>query len=76
MSLAPLREQELAYSDPKSIYKPLKDTFMSKWFELLYDYILKCRGVNKCPLAYVARAQVSVKTHAADPATEYENVDQ
>ena len=32
--------------------------------------------MNKCPLAYVERAQVAVKPHATDPATEYENVDQ
>ena len=32
--------------------------------------------MNKCPLVYVAKAHVAVKPHAADPATEYENVDQ
>ena len=31
--------------------------------------------MSKFPLAYVARAQVAVKPHATDPATEYENVD-
>ena len=30
MCLAPLREQELTYSDPQAIYNPLKDTYMSK----------------------------------------------
>ena len=49
---------------------------MSKCLESLDDYLLKCREVNKSPLAYVARAQVVVKPHATDPATEYENVDQ
>ena len=49
---------------------------MSKWLELLYEYLLKLRGVNKYPLAYVARAQVAVKPYATDTATEYENVDQ
>ena len=49
---------------------------MSKCLESLYDYLLKCREVNKCPLEYVARAQVVVKPHATDPATEYKNVDQ
>ena len=44
---------------------------MSKWLELLYDYILKCRGVNKCPLTYVAISQVAVQPHAMDPATDY-----
>ena len=33
MSLAPLREQELACSDPQAIDKTLKDTPMSKWLE-------------------------------------------
>ena len=47
----------------------MKDTFLD-------DYLLKCRGLNKCPLAYVAIAQVAVKPHATDPATDYENVDQ
>ena len=32
--------------------------------------------MNKCPLAYVARAQVAVKPHAEDHSTEYEKVDQ
>ena len=32
--------------------------------------------MNKCPLAYISRSQVAVKPHAADPTTEYENVDQ
>ena len=49
---------------------------MSKWLESLDYYLLKCWGVNKCPLAYVARSQVVVKPHAIDPATKYENVDQ
>ena len=47
---------------------------MSKWLESLDDCLLKCRGVNKCPLAYVARSQVAVKTHVMDPATDYENI--
>ena len=76
MSLAPLQEQDLAYSEQRAIDKPLRDTSMSKWFESLDDYLLKCRGVNKCPLAYVARFQVEVKPHTMDPATNYENVDQ
>ena len=49
---------------------------MYKWIESLDDYLLKCRGVNKCPLAYVARSQVAVKPHAMDPAIDYENFDQ
>ena len=69
MSLALLQEQELAYSNPQAIYKLTKDTSMSKWLDSLDDYLLKCRGVNKCPLAYVARSQVAVKPHATDPAT-------
>ena len=32
--------------------------------------------MNKFPLEYVARAQVTVKPHATDPATDDENVDQ
>ena len=76
MSLVPLLEQEIVYSDPQAIYNPLNYTYMSKWIESLYDYLLKFRGVNKCPLAYVARAQVEVKPHAADPTTDYENVNQ
>ena len=47
---------------------------MSKWLESLYDYLLKCREVNKCPLAYVARSQVAVKPHEMNPATDYGNV--
>ena len=76
MSLAPLQEQELAYSKPRSIDKPLRDTSISKWLESLYDYLIKSRGVNKFPLAYVVRYQVAVKPHAMDPATDYENIDQ
>ena len=49
---------------------------MSKCLESLDDYLLKCRGVNKCPLAYVVRSQVAVKPHAMDPAIDYENIDQ
>ena len=67
LSLAPLREQELAYSEPQAIHNPLKE-----WIESLYDYLFKCWEVNKCPLEYVARAQVAVKPHATDPATDYE----
>ena len=48
---------------------------MSKWLESLYAYLLKCKGVNKRPLVYVARAQVAVKLHAIYPANYYENVD-
>ena len=55
MPLAPLQEQELAYSKPQAIYKRLRDTSMPKWLESLDDYLLKCWGVNKCSLAYVAR---------------------
>ena len=76
MSLAPLREQDLACIDPQSIDKPLRDTYISKWFESLDDYLLKFRGVNKCPLAYVARSHVAVKPHTTDPATYNGNVDQ
>ena len=47
---------------------------MSKWLESLYDYLLKCRGVNKCPLAYVVRYKVAVKLYAIDPAIDDENV--
>ena len=71
MSLAPLREQELAYSEPRAIDNPLRDTYMSNWLNSLYDYLLKCRGVNKFPLAYVTRSQVAVKPHAMDPAADY-----
>ena len=76
MSLAPLREQELSYSDNQAIDNLLKDISMSKWLESLYEYLLTCQGVHKCPLAYVARAQVAGKPHAKDPATDYGNVDQ
>ena len=48
---------------------------MIKWLDSLDDYLLKCRGVNKCPLAYVARSQVAVKRHAMDPDIDYENAD-
>ena len=75
MYLDLLQEQDLAYSKPRAIYKPLRDTSMSKWLESLDDYLLKCRGANKCPLAYVARYQVAVKPHAMDPAADYENID-
>ena len=71
MSLAPLQEQELSYSDPQAIDKPLKDTFISNWLESLDYYLLKFWEVNKFPLSYVARAQVAVKSHAMDPATDY-----
>ena len=37
MSLAPLKEQDLNNSEPHAIYKPLKDTSMSKWLASLYD---------------------------------------
>ena len=47
---------------------------MSKWLDSLDDYLLKCWGVNKFPLSYVARSQVAVKPHAMDPATYYKNV--
>ena len=76
MTLAPLREQELVYREPRAIDKPLRETSMSKCIESLYDYLLKYQRVNKCPLAYVARSQVAVKQHAMDPATDYINVDQ
>ena len=76
MSLAPLRELELAYSDPTPIDKPLKDTPMPKWLESLDDYLLKRRGVNKTPLAYVKRESVAVLGHADDPSTGYANVDE
>ena len=33
MFLAPLREQELAYSEPQETDNPLKDTSMSKWIK-------------------------------------------
>ena len=72
MSLAPLREKELAYSEPQEIDNPLRDKSMSKWLESLDDYLLKCRGVNKSPLAYVARSQVAGYPHAMDPAIDYE----
>ena len=49
---------------------------MTKWLESLYDYLLRCRGVNKCPLAYILIYQVAVKPHAIDPAIHNENVDQ
>ena len=75
MYLAPLQEQDLFYREPQEIYKPLKYTLMSKWLESLDAYLLKCQEANKCSLAYVARSKVSVKPHATDPATDYENVD-
>ena len=37
MSHAPLQEQEPAYSEPREIDKPLKDTSMSKWLESFDD---------------------------------------
>ena len=40
---APLREQELVYSDTQEIDKLLKDTSMSKWIESLDYYLLKFR---------------------------------
>ena len=49
---------------------------MSKWIESLDDYLLKCRGVNKCHLAYVAISKMAVKPHEMDPAIDIENVDQ
>ena len=49
---------------------------MSKWLESLYNYLLKFRGANNPPLAYVERSQVAVKPHAMDPADDYEDVDQ
>ena len=76
VSLSPLREQELAYRKPRAIDNPLRDTYMSKWIESLDDYLLKCRGANKCPLVYLARSQVAFKPHVMYPATDYENVDQ
>ena len=56
MSLAPLQEQELAYRKPRAIDNPLRETYISNWLESLDDYLLKFRGVNKCPLACVARS--------------------
>ena len=76
ISLAAIPEQELSYNEPQAIYNPLKDTLMSKWLESIDDYLLKFWGVNKCPLSYVARTQISVKPHATDPDTDYEEVDQ
>ena len=76
ISLAAIPEQELSYNEPQAIYNPLKDTLMSKWLESIDDYLLKFWGVNKCPLSYVARTQISVKPHATDPDTNYEKVDQ
>ena len=76
ISLATLLEQELACSETRAIDKTLMETYMSKWLESLDDYLLKCQGVNKWPLIYVARSQVAVKPHAMDPAIDYENVDQ
>ena len=49
---------------------------MSKCIESLDDYLLKCWGVNKSPLAYVAISQMGVKPHAMEPAIDYENFDQ
>ena len=66
----------MAYSEPQEIDKPLRDTSMSKWLESLYDYLLKFRGANKSPLAYVTRSQVAVKQHAMEPTADYDNVDQ
>ena len=71
MSLAPLREQELGYSKPRAIDKPLRDTSMSKWLKSIHDYLLKFRRVNKCPLAYVARSQVAVKPRGMYTAADY-----
>ena len=62
----------MAYSNPQEIYKPLRDTSMSKWLESLDDYLLKCRGANRPPLAYVEISQVAVKPHARDTATDHE----
>ena len=55
MYLAPLREQEMAYSELHAIDKTLRDTSMYKWLESLDEYLLKCQGVNKytsisCPI--------------------------
>ena len=76
ISLATLREQDLAYSEPGAIDNPLRDTSMSKWLESLDYCLLKCQGVNNPPLAYVTRSQVAVKPHAMDPSANDENVDQ
>ena len=76
MSLAPLREQELVYTYPIAIVKPLKDTTMAKWLEGLDDYLMILRGVNKCPLGYVKRDTVSVTAHADDPSIGYVNIDE
>ena len=43
MYLAPLRQQELAYSDPQATDNPLKDKSMSKRLDSLDDHLLKCR---------------------------------
>ena len=37
MSLDPQREQDLAYSEPRAIDKPQRDTSMSKWLQSLDD---------------------------------------
>ena len=47
---------------------------MSKWLESLDDYLLKFRGVNKFPLAYVAMSHVAVKPHAMNPTIDDEIV--
>ena len=37
MSLTPLREQDMGYSEPREKDEPLRDTSMSKWIESLDD---------------------------------------
>ena len=49
MSLSPLRDLELSYPTLVNMEKPLKDATMSKWLESLDDFLLKVRGVRKCP---------------------------
>ena len=75
MFLSPLHEQELSYRTPKPIEKPLKDATMSKWLEALDDHLMKVRGVNTYPLAYVKREDATVPNHAMDPSTGYSNID-
>ena len=75
MSLAPLRELEQSYATLGDMEKPLTNTTMSKWLEALDDFLLKVRGVRKCPLAYVTREPATVPPHATDPTAGYSSID-
>ena len=75
MSLSPLRDLEKSYATLASMEKPTTNYSMSKWLEALDDFLLKVRGVQKCPLAYCTRESATVQAHATDPSTGYSSID-